>query len=103
MRLIGANPGAPSAGLEELPGKVNYFIGNDPARWLKDVRTYAKVESRNVYPGIDMVHHGNQRQLEYDFVVAPGADPGDIRVSFSGMQEMHLDSGGDLRADDAGG
>ena len=96
MRLIGANPGARSTGLEELPGKANYFIGNDPSRWLKDVRTYATVESRNVYPGVDMVHHGNQRQLEYDFVVAPGANPGDIRVSFSGMQEMHLDSGGDL-------
>ena len=96
MRLIGANPGTQSAGMEELPGKVNYFIGNNPARWQKDVRTYAKVESRNVYPGIDMIHRGNQRQLEYDFVVAPGADPADIRVAFSGMQQMHLEVGGDL-------
>jgi hypothetical protein len=82
--------------LEELPGKVNYFIGNNPERWRKDLRTYRKVVSSNVYPGIDMVHRGNQRQLEYDFVVAPGADPGDIRLSFSGMQKMHLDGGGDL-------
>ena len=96
MTLIGANHGAPSVGLEELPGKVNYFMGNDPARWQKDVRTYAKVEARNVYPGVNMVHRGNRQQLEYDFVVAPGADPGDIRVSFSGMQKMHVDSGGDL-------
>ena len=96
VRLIGGNSEAPSEGLEELPGKVNYFIGNNPERWQKDVRTYRKVVSSNVYPGIDMVHRGYQRQLEYDFVVAPGADPDDIRLSFSGMQKMHLDTGGDL-------
>jgi hypothetical protein len=96
MKLIGANPAASSAGSEKLPGKVNYFIGNDPARWHYDVPTYAKVETKSVYPGVDMIHRGNQRQLEYDFVVAPGADAGAIRLSFSGMQKVHLDSGGDL-------
>jgi hypothetical protein len=103
MRLVGANADAPSGGLEELPGKVNYFIGNDPTRWRTDVPTYARVMTRNVYPGIDIIHRGHQRELEYDFVVAPGADPADIRVSFSGIQKMHLDSNGDLvLATDAG-
>jgi beta-propeller repeat-containing protein len=96
MKLMGANPGAPTAGFEKLPGKVNYFIGNDPALWHTDVPTYARVETTDVYPGVDMVHRGNQRQLEYDFVVAPGADPGDIRISFGGRQKVFLDSGGDL-------
>jgi hypothetical protein len=103
MRLVGANADAPSGGLEKLPGKVNYFIGNDPARWRTDVPTYARVMTRNVYPGIDIIHRGHQRELEYDFVVAPGADPADIRVSFIGIQKMHLDSNGDLvLATDAG-
>jgi hypothetical protein len=75
MKLIGANPQPPVAGLEELPGKVNYFIGNDPTKWRTNVPTYTKVKYEDVYPGVDLVYYGNQRQLEYDFVVAPGADP----------------------------
>jgi hypothetical protein len=82
MKLIGANPAAPVTGLDELPGKTNYFIGNDPAKWRTNVPTYAKVRYENVYSGIDLVYYGNQRQLEYDFVVSPGADPRAIRLSF---------------------
>jgi hypothetical protein len=96
LRLVGANAAAPSVGVDELPGKVNYFIGNDPVRWQKDVPTYSKVVSKNVYPGVDMVHRGHQRQLEYDFVVAPGADPDDISLSFGGVERLHLDAAGDL-------
>ena len=91
MHLVGANSRARVGGLEELPGKANYFIGNDPARWHSKVPTYAKVEYRGIYPGIDLVYYGNQRQLEYDFVVAPGADPKAIHLSFRGATRMHID------------
>ena len=75
MKLIGANSQATVTGLAELPGKSNYFIGNDPKKWRTDVPNYAQVRYQGVYPGIDLVYYGNQGQLEYDFVVAPGADP----------------------------
>ena len=88
-------------GLDELPGKSNYFIGNDPAKWRTNVPTYAKVRYENVYPGIDLVYYGNQRQLEYDFVVAPGADPRAIRLAFQsrdreGAGALRIDGQGDL-------
>jgi hypothetical protein len=82
MTLAGANPKATMAGLEELPGKSNYFIGRDPARWHTNVPNYRRVALNEVYPGIGLVYYGNQGQLEYDFVVAPGADPQDIRLVF---------------------
>ncbi|MGH9433410.1 MAG: SBBP repeat-containing protein, partial [Terriglobia bacterium] len=75
MKLVGANSKAAVTGLAELPGKSNYFIGNDPKKWRTDVPDYAQVRYRGVYPGIDLVYYGNQGRLEYDFVVAPGADP----------------------------
>jgi hypothetical protein len=81
MRLVGANAIASVTGADELPGKSNYFIGNDPENWRTNVANYAKVKYRNVYPGVDMVYYGNQAgQLEYDFVVAPGADPAAINL-----------------------
>jgi hypothetical protein len=70
MKLMGADSGAQISGLEPLSGKVNYFIGNDPAYWQTNVPTYAKVKYREIYPGIDLVYYGNQQQLEYDFIVA---------------------------------
>ena len=66
MKLVGANPSAQVAGLEELPGKINYFIGSDQEKWRKNIAAYAKVKYREVYPGIDLVYYGNQRQFEYD-------------------------------------
>jgi uncharacterized protein (TIGR03437 family) len=96
MRLVGANPNAEARGVEELPGKSNYFIGNDPSKWRTNVPTYAKVEYRNVYPGISLVHYGNQRQLEYDFVVSPGADPGAIEFEAEGAERIEIDDAGDL-------
>ena len=79
LKLLGANPSAKGMGQEELPGKVNYFRGNDPKQWRTNVPTYQKVRWPKVYPGVDLVYYGNQGQLEYDFVVAPGADPQAIR------------------------
>src|SRR5688572_5786906 len=96
MRLVGAARKPVVSGLEELPGKANYFIGSDPAKWRSNVPTYAKVHYREVYPGIDLVYYGNQRQLEYDFVVAPGADPKKILLAFRGADRIEIDAQGDL-------
>ena len=96
MQLVGANPNAQADGREELAGKVNYFIGNDPTRWRTNVPTYTKVQYHEVYPGVDLVYYGNQRQLEYDFVVAPGADPTAIRLAFAGAENIEMDAHGDL-------
>ena len=84
MKLVGANARAKITGLDELPGKSNYFIGNDPMKWRTNVPNYAKVKYQSVYPGIDLVYYGNQQQLEYDFVVAPGANPRAIRFEIAG-------------------
>lgn len=84
MRLVGANAEAVASGAEELPGKANYFKGNDPQQWRTNIPTYEKVRYENVYEGIDLEYYGNQRQLEYDFIVAPGADPQQIRMTFDG-------------------
>ena len=91
MRLIDANKNAQVAGTDQLPGTSNYFLGKDPRNWRTNVVNYRKVSYRDVYPGIDLVYYGNQRQLEYDFVVAPGSDPGAIKVSFAGAPKVRLD------------
>ncbi|OFW04364.1 MAG: hypothetical protein A3G20_02675 [Acidobacteria bacterium RIFCSPLOWO2_12_FULL_59_11] len=96
MKLVGANPAPAVSGLEELPGKVNYFIGNDPTEWRTNVATYAKVRYEEVYSGVDLVYYGNQRQLEYDFVVAPGADPNAIALEFEGADKLEVDAQGEL-------
>ena len=82
MRLVGANPTPEMSGVEELPGKSNYFIGRDSKKWQTGIPNFRKVAAHNVYPGIDLVYYGSQRQLEYDFTVAPGADPRAIRLAF---------------------
>ena len=96
MELAGANATPRVVGEEELPGKVNYFIGNDPARWRTNVPTYAKVKYEGVYSGVDLVYYGNQGQLEYDFVAAPGVDPSEIRLKFHGAGKLRVDEKGDL-------
>jgi hypothetical protein len=97
MRLAGANAGAVApVGEEPLPGTANYFIGNDSAKWRTNVPTFAKVRYSGVYPGIDLIYYGNQRQLECDFIVAPGANPNSIRLRFAGATKLSLNSSGDL-------
>ena len=103
MKLVGANPHPEVAGLEELPGRSNYFIGNDPSKWRTNVPTYAKVQYKDVYPGVDLVYYGNQRQLEYDLIVAPGADPEVIQLAFEGEHHLEIDAQGDLVLSTAGG
>ena len=103
MRLRGADPDPQVVGLEQLPGKSNYFIGNNPEEWHTNVPHYAKVKYQDVYPGIDLVYYGNQGQLEYDFVIAPGADPGVIRLTFEGAEQLVLDEDGNLSVSVPGG
>jgi uncharacterized protein (TIGR03437 family) len=104
MRLAGASSGAAApAGEDQLPGTANHFVGNDPARWHTRVPTYAKVRYHGVYPGVDLVYYGNRRQLEYDFVVAPGANPKLIRLHFAGAKALRLGTDGDLVVTAAGG
>ncbi len=81
LKLIGSNTAAKAVGVDPLPGKSNYFVGNDPAQWHTDVPTYEKVRYSDIYPGIDLIYYGNQEdRLEHDLVVAPGADPSAIRI-----------------------
>jgi hypothetical protein len=103
MQLVDSARDARVRGLEELPGKVNYLRGNDSAQWRTNVRTYKRVTYTAVYPGIDLVYYGRPQQLEYDFVVAPGADPSTIKLAFAGVDDATVDARGDLVLQTAGG
>ncbi len=99
VKLVGANPHAKIEGLEQLPGKANYFIGNDPKKWRTNIPTYARIRYRDVYPGIDVVYYGTgQGQLEYDFIVAPGTDPKAITLRLEGAKKLLLNGESDLVA-----
>lgn len=102
LKNIGTNPDPLISGLKELPGKSNYFIGSDPAKWRTNLSNYEKVKVQEVYPGIDLVYYGNQRQLEYDWIVAPGADPNAIRFVVESKSDPRIDSSGSLLLDDRG-
>lgn len=95
-KLPGARSNPVSSAVAELPGKSNYFIGNNPARWRAGVPAFAGVRYSEVYPGVDLTYYGNQRQLEYDFVVAPGADPSVIEIGYEGVEDIIRDDSGDL-------
>jgi uncharacterized protein (TIGR03437 family) len=95
MKLLGADGTAKISGAAQQPGTANYFVGNDPNKWRTGVPTYERVNFRGIYPGVDAVFYGNQRQLEYDFTVAPGADPKQIALRFSGARPK-LNRDGDL-------
>jgi hypothetical protein len=99
MQVLGGNAAPQVFGLDELPGKVNYFLGNDLADWHTGIPTYAQVEYRNVYSGIDLLYYGHDGRLEYDFDVAPGADPGAITLAFAGADRLAIDAQGDLLLD----
>jgi hypothetical protein len=96
IALVGANPASKATGIDQLPGKSNYFIGSDPTKWRVDVSSYARVSYEDIYPGVDLVYYGNHRQLENDFVVAPGVDPGVIALAFGGAKEIAIGKTGDL-------
>jgi hypothetical protein len=96
MKLDGANPAASVEGLDQFAGRTNYFSGSDTAQWHTDIPSYARVRYAQVYPGIDMIYYGSQRQLEYDFVVAPGSDPNVIQIVFNGIEDAEISRTGDL-------
>ena len=96
MKLRNANPAVKVTGVDELAGKSNYFVGNDPTKWRTNVPTYRSVKYEGIYSGIDLVYYGNQRQLEYDFIVAPAADPRRIAFDVRGARRIRSDEHGDL-------
>ena len=96
MKLKGANKAPLAQGLEVQPGYSNYLMGSDRSKWHTGVKHYAKVKLAQVYPGIDMVYRFSKGQLEYDFVVAPGADPWRIILGFEGAKGLRLDNRGNL-------
>jgi hypothetical protein len=103
MKLVGAAANPQMEGVGALAGTVNYMRGRDAANWHTKVPTYRQVRYSGVYPGIDLVYYGQQLQLEYDFVVAPGADPDAIRLAFAGVGQTTVDARGDLVLDAQGG
>ncbi len=94
LLLAGADSKSEISGLDAQPGRSNYFIGNDPAKWHTNVPHFSRVRVAAVYPGIDLVFYGNRQQLEYDFAVAPGADPDRIRLEARGAQSVRIDGDG---------
>jgi len=96
MKLLGASRKMRIEPLDKQPGISNYFIGNDPAKWRTNVANYGRVALREVYPGIDLIFYSNERQLEYDWVVAPGVDPRQIRVRWNGAEPVRKNADGDL-------
>jgi len=95
LGFIGANPDSPITGREPLPTKVNYFIGNDPSQWHSAIPTFGAVDFPELYPGIDLHYYGTQRQMEFDWIVAPDADPAQIILGIQGAM-VRLDTQGDL-------
>jgi hypothetical protein len=95
MRIVGGNGNASFTPGKELPGYVNYMHGSNPENWHIGIPTYAATTVQGVYPGVDLVYYGTQRELEYDFVVKPGSDPAKIRLAMDGAHPR-LSSSGDL-------
>jgi hypothetical protein len=96
MNLVGANPGAVATGTDELASKSNYLDNNDPSKWLTNVPNYGQVSYQNVYAGIGLTYYGDGQQLEYDFTVAPGANPATIKLAFQGTEQVSIDGQGNL-------
>ncbi|MEJ2008722.1 MAG: SBBP repeat-containing protein, partial [Acidobacteriota bacterium] len=100
LRWVGADTTPRVEGLDKESSKSNYLIGNNPAKWVRGVPVYSRVKYCDVYPGIGVVYYGNQRELEFDVDVAPGADPGLLRLKVAGTHlrnaHLHIDRQGDL-------
>src|ERR1035438_8067451 len=96
LKLLGANRKSHAEGRDLLAGKSNYLIGNDPHLWRTGIPQYGRITYRNVYPGIDLAYYGSQQNLEYDLILAPGADPERIRFSLEGADTVRIDKNGDL-------
>lgn len=75
LELIKTSKATTASGEERLEGHSNYYFGNDPQKWITGIPQFGQVRYKNVYPGVDLVWHGSQQQLEYDLILGPGADP----------------------------
>lgn len=102
MQFADANPAADVSATENLPGHTNYFIGNDRSRWLRNVPQFSRVRYRSLYSDIDLDFYGHEGRLEYDFTVAPGADPQQVQLQFQGTDNLQIASNGDLVLSAAG-
>jgi pimeloyl-ACP methyl ester carboxylesterase len=96
IELLRANPNVTVTGVDELPGKSNYFVGNDPKNWRTNVRTFAKVRYRDIYPGVDLAFYGSGQELETDFVLSPSTNSRAIRLRISGASKLRVNDDGDL-------
>jgi hypothetical protein len=96
MQPIGAAYHPRGVGVEPQITKTNYFLGNDPQQWHTDIANFGQVRYPQIYPGIDLIYRGNQRRLEYDLMIAPGADPNQIRLAISGAGSIRIDPLGGL-------
>lgn len=96
MRMVGRNAKPRIEGLSPQSAKTNYFIGKDPRRWKTNTSSYGRIKYHEVFPGIDLDFYGNQQRMEYDYIVAPGADPNKIKLEFKGADRIHVDAQGDL-------
>ncbi len=92
-RLAGTNDGIKATGESKMECRMSYFVGDDPSKWRTEVPTFAKVRYAGVYPGVDLVYYGNQREIEYDFIVAPGADPGQVALEFQDSVRLEESTG----------
>lgn len=96
MEFAGTRRSVRGAALNPLPGRSNYFIGDDPSRWITDLPTCARVEYAGVLPGIDVVFRGSGRDLEYELVLAADADVAGVRLRFDGADSVALDDEGNV-------
>jgi hypothetical protein len=96
MNFLGANPATQLAAEDQQAGRVNYFIGNNPAKWRSNIPLFGRVSYRDLYPGVDLAFHGAGRQFEFDYLVNPGADAATIALGFEGAEQMSTTSAGDL-------
>jgi len=103
MKLVGAKRGVEVRGEEELAGRSNYFIGNDPTKWRTNVANYGRVRYEGVYRGVDLVYYGNEGELETDFIVGAGVDPREIRLQMGGAEKVRINGQGNLELKTAGG
>jgi hypothetical protein len=97
MHFLGARSDARAHGEERLSSISNYFLGSSPSEQFADIPNYARVDFDDVYPGIGITYYGNQRQLEYDLVVAPGADASPAKLAVEGADDVAIDGEGNLK------
>jgi hypothetical protein len=96
LQFVGANPAAKISGANQLTGKINYFFGNDSARWQANVPTFAQVQVEDIYPGVNVVYYGNRQKLEYDLNLAAGVNPSVVALRFDGAEKVSVNPKGAL-------